>query len=48
MSMGERALAAPEVANTNTASKPSTRERHVLIKLRFKNMTDFLSLDSFT
>jgi hypothetical protein len=46
--MGERALATPEAANTNTASKPNTAERQLLIKLRFKNMADFLSLDSFT
>jgi hypothetical protein len=48
MSMGERALATPEATNTITASKPSTTERQVLIKLRFKNMADFLSLSSFT
>jgi hypothetical protein len=48
MSMDERALATPEAVNTITASNPNKAVRHVLIKLRFKNIADFLSLSSLT
>jgi hypothetical protein len=48
MSMGERALATPEADNTITVSNPNTTERHVLLKLNFKNIADFLSLSSLT